>query len=297
MKLKKLIDEYLDSNPFKRLSRSSQSQYERHLNRVVTSKVGHKTLGNTVVGDITSGMLNMAYEKWLDAHGIRSANYMKQALSVSWRYAMSRDKVLHNPVSLIKTLQTKPRRNMWTRDQVKQFLTTAYSQEKWHGIGLLVHMSYEWGQRVGDMRMLTWKYVDLNQCRTDLTQSKRNAEVHLPISNNLCNMLRQQKEMFGFQDIVAPKYNIKKGLIRAYQEQEISPAINMVLEEANLPKNLNAQDLRRTAITEAVEAGVDLVGIMQFSGHQNPSSLKPYLVNTFTGASNALAPRGLHDED
>lgn len=297
MKLKELIEEYLYSNPFKRLSRSSQNQYERHLNRVVTSKVGHKTLGNVIVGDITAGMLNIAYEKWLDAHGIRSANYMKQALSVAWRYAMSRDKVLHNPVSMIKTLQTKPRRNMWTRDQVKQFLTTAYSQEKWHGIGLLVHMSYEWGQRVGDMRMLTWKYVDLNQCRTDLTQSKRNAEVHLPISNNLCNMLRQQKEMFGFQDIVAPKYNIKKGLIRAYQEQEISPAINTVLEEANLPKELNAQDLRRTAITEAVEAGVDLVGIMQFSGHQNPSSVKPYLVNTFTGASNALAARGLHDED
>ena len=158
-------------------------------------------------------------------------------------------------------------------------------------------MAYEWGQRVGDMRKLTWEYVDLDQCRTDLTQSKRNAEVHLPISQNLCNMLRQQKEMFGFQDIVAPKYNIKRGLIRAYQEQEIAPAINEVLDEANLPRELNAQDLRRTAITEAVEAGVDLVGIMQFSGHQNPSSVKPYLVNTFTGASNALAARGINDDD
>ena len=297
MKLKKLIEEYLNSHPFKRLKGSTQSQYERHLMRVSETKVGYKLLGNTSLQDIKAGMLNKAYEMWVEQYGIRSANYMKQSLSVAWKHALRHDMVMHDPVRVIKTIQTKPRRQLWTRDQVKAFLSTAYSQERWHGIGLLVHMAYEWGQRVGDMRKLTWDYVDLDQCRTDLTQSKRNAEVHLPISQNLCNMLRQQKEMFGFQDIVAPKYNIKRGLIRAYQEQEIAPAINEVLDEANLPRELNAQDLRRTAITEAVEAGVDLVGIMQFSGHQNPSSVKPYLVNTFTGASNALAARGMDSDD
>jgi integrase len=39
-------------------------------------------------------------------------------------------------------------------------------------------------------------------------------------------------------------------------------------------------DLRRTAITEMVEAGVDLAGVMQVSGHSSPSSVTPYLVNT-----------------
>ena len=50
-------------------------------------------------------------------------------------------------------------------------------------------------------------------------------------------------------------------------------------------------DLRRTAITQMVEAGSDQFEIMQVSGHANPSSVTPYLVNTFTGASNALAKR------
>ena len=36
---------------------------------------------------------------------------------------------------------------------------------------------------------------------------------------------------------------------------------------------LQARDLRRTAITEMAEAGVDLVGIMQVSGHQSPSEI------------------------
>jgi hypothetical protein len=43
------------------------------------------------------------------------------------------------------------------------------------------------------------------------------------------------------------------------------------------------------------EAGVDLVGIMQVSGHQSPNSVKPYLVNTFSGASAALSKRRGND--
>ena len=67
--------------------------------------------------------------------------------------------------------------------------------------------------------------------------------------------------------------------------------MNEVKEEAKLSKDLTALDLRRTGITEMVEAGVDTLGIMQVSGHSNPQSVKPYLVNTLKGASNALNKR------
>ena len=50
-------------------------------------------------------------------------------------------------------------------------------------------------------------------------------------------------------------------------------------------------DLRRTAVTEMMEGGVDLAGIMQVTGHQNAASVKPYMVNTFSGASKALSAR------
>jgi hypothetical protein len=50
-------------------------------------------------------------------------------------------------------------------------------------------------------------------------------------------------------------------------------------------------DLRRTAITQMVEKGVDVVGIMQVSGHSTPQSVAPYLVNTLAGATEALSNR------
>lgn len=288
---------YINSPKFARLKPRSQKDYERCCHTILNTKVGKAMLKNVHLEKITAGMLNTAYETWLATIGERQALYCKQVLSVAWRYAMSRDVMIHNPVASIQTITPKPRRVLWTRDQVKTFLGTAYSKWEWRSIGLIVHMAYDWGQRVGDMRVLTWDGLDLDQCRVDLTQSKRNADVHLPISNNLCSMLRKQKEDFGFQKYVAPKINIDRGLIRAYTETEIAPVINDIQVEANLPVELNAQDLRRTAVTEMMEAGVDAIGLMQVTGHQNITSLKPYMVNTFSGASKALAARGNDDDE
>jgi hypothetical protein len=77
---------------------------------------------------------------------------------------------------------------------------------------------------------------------------------------------------------------------------EVSALANQVKEEAGLPKELWIMDLRRTAITEMVEAGVDITGIMQVSGHNSPQSVSPYLVNTFSGASTALNQRKVSKE-
>jgi integrase len=197
----------------------------------------------------------------------------------------------NDPVALIKTEATKPRKVKWTREQVKQFMTTAYSDFKWRSIGLIVHMSYEWAQRVGDMRTLTWDAIDFNAQRIDLTQSKRNADVHLPISDGLCAMLQQQKEDFGFQPYVTPKPVPVAGAYVPYTVDNIDQAINDVKKAAGLPKKLTAMDLRRTAITEMIEGGADLAHIMQVSGHRSPDSVTPYMVNTFSGASTALAKR------
>jgi len=50
-------------------------------------------------------------------------------------------------------------------------------------------------------------------------------------------------------------------------------------------------DFRRTAVTEMVESDVDTFGIMQVTGHQNPQSVKNYLVNTREGAVTAMDKR------
>lgn len=289
-----IVDFYLHSKGFAALTGASQKAYERHLESVVATEVKGRALGQYRARTLRVEYTNLAYEEWLKT-GIRTANYRKAALSVAWTYAMRMDIISNDPVRLIKARSTKPRKVKWTREQVKLFLDVAYSDYKWRSIGLIVHMAYDLAQRVGDMRMLEWQSVNLDAQRMDITQSKRGADVHLPLSDSLTDMLRQQKEDFGFQPYVAPKPKPVAGAYRPYTQADIDNAVNAVKREAGLPKKITAMDLRRTAITEMVEAGVDLAGVMQVSGHRSPVSVQPYMVNTFSGASKALAQRNNND--
>lgn len=291
-----IVEFYLASSEFFRLSRSSQRDYMANLKAVVDTVIQGKSLGAYRNKSLKVAHLSEAYELWLDK-GVRTANYRKSVLSTAWKHAMRYDVMIHNPVALVKTVSSQPRRVKWERDHIKRFLDVAYSDFRWRSIGLLVHMAYDWGQRVGDMRVLTWDKLDLDGCRLDLTQSKRNAEVHLPISESLCAMLRQQKEDFGeLSEFVAPRVKPRAGRYSAYLKEEVGGLINDVLEASDLPRELTAMDLRRTAVTEMLEGGVDLAGIMQVTGHKNAASVKPYMVNTFSGASKALSARGNDDD-
>ena len=290
-----IVEFYLNSNHFANLKGNTQKQYEAHLDAVLATRVLGKRLEDYRVRSLKAQHTNLAYQEWLKV-GIRTANYRKSALSTAWKYCMRLDIMENDPVRLIKTESDQPRKVRWTREQVHQFLNTAYSDFKWRSIGLIVHMSYECAQRVGDMRVLTWDKVDLDAQRIDLTQSKRGADVHLPIPEALTAMLQQQKEDFGFQTYVAPKTTPVAGAYVPYPVDQIDDAINEVKDAAGLPKNITAMDLRRTAITEMVEGGADLAQIMQVSGHRSPDSVRPYMVNTFTGAKTALSKRGGNNE-
>jgi integrase len=294
-KLLEIAEFYLNSEAFKRLKAKTQKDYESHLSSIVNTVVEGKALGVYHNKSIKVRHLTAAYEQWLQS-GVRSANYRKSILSTCWKHSMRYDVMVHDPVALVKTQKTDRRTVMWTREYVKRFLDQAYSDFNYRSIGLIVHMAYEWGQRVGDMRLLKWEALDLTECRLDIRQSKRGAEVHLPISKNLCQMLQAQQKDFGFQEFVAPRVKPRSGSFTPYDLEEISPNINTLLDKANLPRELTAMDLRRTAVTEMLEAGVDIAGIRQVTGHKNMHSVVPYMVNTFSGASKALSARG-NDED
>lgn len=288
---------YRGSSSYCSLKYKSQKDYANNLTRACATKVsGNLMLGNIKLKDVRYKHLTVAYDDWLVNSGTRAANYIATCVSIVLNYSIRYEAIPHNPMALVKKVKTKPRKVMWQPDQVKLFLDTAYSDFKWRSIGLIFHMSYELAQRVGDMRLLKWESLDLDKQRMDYEQSKRGADVHLPIGDSLVKMLKAQKEDFDFQEYVAPRTKPITGTYSPYTIDEIHILINEVKDEANLPQELQARDLRRTAITEMVEAGVDLVGIMQVSGHQSPQSVKPYLVNTFSGATNALERRFKNDD-
>lgn len=296
-KLRDIAELYTHSPRFLALKGRTQKEYEGHLAKILSTKLQDgRLLGDVRIKNIHVRHLSECYELWL-VSGVTTANRRMAVLSVCWKYARQKEWVIADPISLIDRVATKARKVKWERHHVTSFLDVAYSNFQYRSIGLIVHMAYEWAQRIGDMRMLTWDKLDLDAQRLDLTQSKRSADVHLPISDSLAEMLKQQHDDFGFQEYVAPHTKPRAGAYKPYKIEEMFLHINKIKAEANLPKHLTAMDLRRTAVTEMLEGGVDMAGIMQVTGHRNPQSLTPYMVNTYSGASAALAARGGKKDD
>jgi len=254
------------------------------------------TLGETTASVVSGKDARMAYEEWV-TRGIHLANHVAAVAGIVYRHGQDMEYVKSNPFTLVRKLSPVARNTVWTQDQVRQFLDVAYGDFVYRNVGLIVQMAYEWCQRVGDMRMLTWDSIDFNTRRLRLLQSKRGAEVQLPISDELLDMLTEQRQDFDFQKYVAPMPTPYGGEYKPFSMERLSKIGRKIMRQAELPDELRLMDLRRTGTTEMVEAGVALPQIMSVTGHANPQSVKPYIKNTYLSANSALTARQQFKED
>ena len=282
--VKHLVDKYYNSNDFKMLRSRTKKDYKYCLSIMV------EDFGSVNFCELTSKQAKHAYERWVE-RGISLANHVCTVSSILFRYAIEMEYTHVNPFANIRRKTPPQRKVVWTEDDVRQFLDTAYGEFQWRSIGLIVHMAYEWCQRLGDMRLLEWDNIDLEEKKLYLEQSKRRAEVTLPIEDDLYSMLVQQEQDFGFQRYVVPRTTPVQGQYHPYSMERLSKAGRAVMREAGLSDELRLMDLRRTGTTQMVEAGVPMGQIMSVTGHSNPQSVKPYMKNTYASANNALTAR------
>ena len=285
--VQQLIDKYYTSNDFKMLRDRTKKDYQYFLGVMCDS------FGDVNFDKLTSKQAKHAYEEWVE-RGISFANHICTVSSIVYRYAIDMEYTKVNPFASVRRKTPAQRKVVWTEDDVRQFLDTAYSEFQWRSLGLIVHMAYEWCQRLGDMRLLTWDNFDLDERKLYLEQSKRRAEVTLPIEDDLLEMLVQQEQDFGFQPYVVPRTTPVQGQYHPYSMERLSKAGRAVMRQAGLSEELRLMDLRRTGTTQMVEAGVPMGQIMSVTGHSNPQSVKPYMKNTFASANNALTTRKAH---
>ena len=290
-RLSSLIDEYYLSFDFKSLRDETKVQYQYFLGVVLDTKIdGAQKLGSINFSDITTKMAKVSYEQWCE-RGIHLANHVMSVARVVYNYGIHMEHCTINPFSSIKRRTPIARKVVWSRDDVKAYLDVAYSDFYTRSLGLIVHMAYEWCQRLGDMRVIKWSNLDLVEKKMHIQQSKRRAEVFLPIEDGLCEMLIQQEQDFGFQEYVAPRPRPRRGIHLPYTITKLPVEGRKIMDSAGLSKELRLSDLRRTGTTEMVDAGVSMGNIMSVTGHTNPQSVKPYMKNTFASANLALNTR------
>ena len=293
MKLKKVISDYYSSYDYRNLRPETQKQYQYFIGVMENTQVEGKPLCQYDVDKITTRIAKVSYNEWCE-QGLHMANHVISATRIVFNHGLRMELCLLNPFANVRKRATERRKTVWSREQVQMLLDTAYSDFSTRNLGLIAHMAYEWCQRLGDMRLLTWESIDFDNKTVYIEQSKRRAEVHLPISDDLCDMLTQQEQDFGFQKYVAPRPNPIRGEYKPYTLHNLPLYGRKLMQAAGLPDELRLSDLRRTGTTEMVEAGVGIGQIMSVTGHANPSSVKPYMKNTLTSANYALTERNKH---
>ena len=288
-----LAQKQYSSIDFKNLRDDTKKQYQDFLGVMLDTDIDDKLIAHMNYRDVSSKRAKLAYDIWCD-RGISFANHIMSASRILFNYALRMEHVKVNPFSMVRRRATERRKTVWTKEHMRLFLDAAYGDFRTRNIGLIAHMAYEWCQRLGDMRLLTWDAIDFDNARVFIEQSKRKAEVHLPIEEDLLDMLTQQEQDFGFQPYVVPRPYPINGEYKPYTLQKLPKYARQVMDAAGLPKELRLSDLRRTGTTEMVEAGVGMAQIMSVTGHANPQSVKPYMKNTFTSANSALTARKIH---
>ena len=291
MKFKQAVNKYLRTRQFNSLSRSSQKNYEYSLTAFCRMSVMGRTLGNIKLDTINVSLCSEIYDTWELETSTANANHNARVFSVLMNYLISMEILVTNPMSRVKKRHSEPRSVVWTHDQVMLFLDTAFTKFEWRNIGLIVLMCYEWGQRPIDIRNLTWDSVDLDNEVVQIKQTKRGAEVELPIPDNLLTMLTEQKDDWDFQEYVVPHHRPHGNAYRPLTVFQMSGLLAEVKATAGLPDELRVGDLRKTAIVQMIESGVDHLAIQSVSGHKNVTSLNPYNKFSLKTAKSALERR------
>lgn len=297
------VELYQTTPEFQRRITSDKTrlQYKYQLDRVcnITYPYGD---GNTLtkdVGDIPLDILNVAkcqeiYWKLLDSvqsgDGTRFANYTLQIIVRAWHVLMKYDIIEgKNPWKFVERARVAPRNKVWTSTEFRNFLTIAFSVPKWRNVGLLVRINVELGQRIEDIRLSTWTNYDLDEklYSREVIQKTKERIAGIPMSDDLVQMLEDQKKDYSFQEWVVP-HPMK---LKPYSENNIGRVFRQIMNEAKLPKDLQLRDIRRTVLSDLANHGATDTEIMSYSGHKSRESLSPYVLINTSQARNAAAKR------
>ena len=200
----------------------------------------------------------------VDGDGIRFANYTLQIVTRAWNVLMKYDLLTKNPWRFVERAKASPRNTVWTPEDFKIFLSTAFGVPKWRNIGLLVRINVELGQRIEDIRLSTWQNYNLKEhlyIREVIKKTKERIP-GIPMSDALTKMLSEQKSTYDFQEWVVPHPT----KLIPYTENNISRIFQTIRIRAGISSHLQLRDVRRTVLTDLANCGATDTEIMSYSG-------------------------------
>ena len=141
--LQGLADDYYSSYEFNNLREETKRQYQYHIDIMLDTVIDSKAIRDRQCDKVSSRLVKLAYNQWCE-RGVQFANHVLSSSRILFNHGLNMEIVLVNPFLAVKKRSVKPRRTVWTKEQVQTFLNTAYGDYSSRNVGLIAQMAYEW---------------------------------------------------------------------------------------------------------------------------------------------------------
>jgi integrase len=283
-----IVDEYLRSEHYRSLSRNTQRIYRTALLKFEGIKLsGHQNLFHLKAYKVDYPVVDYVGKVLKYSLNKGSIQVYFTVMSAVWNYAVRGGRVHFNPWLRPGLQRSQERDTTWSKDQVMRAVEVA-KDRGYNVLALYLLICYETAQRPWqDLRNLKWsnlKQIEAGKWALDFDVSKTNTHLIIPLSD------AAKDAVFNAPKVSEYIFVNEKG--RRYTEFPLKQQLDLIREEAAIPKNLQFRDLRRTAVTEMAISGCSTLEIEALTGWRCPDAvLRRYARVRLETAKNALKKR------
>jgi integrase len=209
------------------------------------------------------------------------ASAVLRVLRLLLAFAVDEGEIGRNPAEKMRLKVSAPRDQVWTSEQIEAFVTAANANGR-ASIGLAAQLGAGLGQREGDCIRFGWTQYDGACVR--LRQRKTGKLISVPTIADLRQALDAAPRS-------AATIVVSETTGRPYTEDNFTHLFREIANAAELPRDLQFRDLRRTAVVSLAEAGCSVPEIAAITGHSLRTAtqiLETYLPRNSTMAKNAI---------
>ena len=271
IKLNELIAEYLRYSKVNKISYSNDEIYCNHFLSFI---------GNKGINEIEPNLIEKYKEHRKTNVSNATVNRELNSISKMFSIAVENEWLDENPCFKVKKLRVENKQERFLTEEEEARLLDACILDKAY-LRPIIICALHTGMRKGEILNLRWSCVNFTHRYIDVLKTKSGKARKIPLSNTLYQELDSVPKLTEFlftnPATKKPYYDLKKPFQRLCDKAEIT--------------DLRFHDLRHTAATRMVKAGIDLIVVQELLGHHDIKTTMRYshpVPNRKLDAINAL---------
>jgi len=266
-------DEYIELH-----SKQNKRSWKRDLTSLKNLRA---FFGGKFLSEITPDLIEKYKAKRKAEVKPASVNRELALLKHMYTKAIDWNKATENPVKKVKLLrEDNKKERILSKEEIKRLIEAAEQSDSY--VKQFIIIGLNTGMRKDEILSLKWENIDFRNMFINVTHAKSGKSRKIPMNTVVKKALEsiEKKNDYVFFNPKTKSYT-----------KNITKAFKTVCRKAGI-KNFRIHDLRHTAATKMIEAGVDLVTVSKILGHSSIQMTMRYAHPTQANMRNAVEKLG-----